>query len=198
MNENIEIIDNFLDEKYFNDLYNIAISPNFPYYLSRHKFTVSDDTIKNNLNYYKNINEYIQFVHCFYLSNDPDNDNKEYKSETLFIIDKFIHTLINKKKYKKFELLRAKINFQPRIENQNNNQHNCPHTDDNRDHTVFLFYINDSDGDTFFFKNKKLFKRISPKKNRLVIFDGKTEHAGSHPIKNDFRVVLNMDGITYE
>ena len=62
-------------------------------------------------------------------------------------------------------------------------------------HKVFLFYINDSDGDTFFFNNKEIFKRITPKKNRLVIFDGNIKHAGTHPIKSEKRIVLNIDGI---
>jgi len=67
-----------------------------------------------------------------------------------------------------------------------------PHTDLDHSHLVFLYYINDSDGDTIFLKNNKVFKKVSPKKGRVVIFDGSIEHSGGVPIKSS-RFVLNVD-----
>ena len=57
-----------------------------------------------------------------------------------------------------------------------------------------MLYLNDSDGDTIIFdENFKIKKRITPKKNRVVIFDGITYHTGCHPCKNDKRIVLNVN-----
>jgi hypothetical protein len=71
--------------------------------------------------------------------------------------------------------------------------HNNIHVDMFEPHTVCLYYVNDTDGDTFFFdKEKKIVERITPKKGRMVVFDGLTFHASSMPSKN-YRITLNMD-----
>lgn len=72
--------------------------------------------------------------------------------------------------------------------------HHNPHIDDQtRHHVVVLYYVNDSDGDTFFFdKNKNVTDRVTPKKGRAILFDGKNYHASSSPTKN-VRVTLNLN-----
>lgn len=71
-----------------------------------------------------------------------------------------------------------------------------------------IYYVNDSDGDTFFeesFKNHKelndakfldnltIYRRVSPKKGRVVLFRSDFIHAGSHPKENETRIVLNYN-----
>ena len=57
-----------------------------------------------------------------------------------------------------------------------------------------MLYLNDSDGYTVIFdENKDIKKKISPKKNRVVIFDGMSYHAGSHPCKSNTRMLLNIN-----
>ena len=71
--------------------------------------------------------------------------------------------------------------------------HHTPHRDQQYPHTVLLYYVCGHDGDTFFFDNKKeIIDRVSPKKNRLVIFDGSTRHASSNPTKGH-RISLNLN-----
>jgi len=72
--------------------------------------------------------------------------------------------------------------------------HNNIHIDYETPHTVCLYYVNDTDGDTFIFANDKktITQRISPKKNRCVVFDGLTYHASSAPTK-DKRAIINFD-----
>jgi|SRR6056300_988203 len=56
-----------------------------------------------------------------------------------------------------------------------------------------LYYVNDSDGDTKFFDNDyNEIKSVSPKKGKAVLFNSQTLHAGSNPIKNDVRIVINF------
>jgi hypothetical protein len=187
---NIEVIDNFLSNEDFKKIYDLANSSNFPYFMSRDKYTIPVNIFEKNEKDYENLKEYIQFVHSFY----NIDISKTNKSDYFFIIENFIKNILDKKKIKKFELLRAKINVQTKLEKNTIHNHNTPHNDFPFEHKVFLFYINDSDGDTFFFNNKQIFKQISPKENRLIIFDGDIEHAGTHPINSDKRIVLNIDG----
>ena len=78
------------------------------------------------------------------------------------------------------------------------------HFDTPNPHHVLIYYVNDSDGDTFFFDrrhgevwitdgNYKVIDRVSPKKGRFVLFDGSIYHAGSNPREYDRRMVLNFD-----
>tara|TARA_B100001250_G_C19684468_1_gene737376 strand:+ start:491 stop:811 length:321 start_codon:yes stop_codon:yes gene_type:complete len=61
---------------------------------------------------------------------------------------------------------------------------------------IFLYYVNESDGDTFFFKDYldvNIEKRISPKKGRVVLFDGEHCHASSPPQQTKSRCVINAN-----
>lgn len=80
--------------------------------------------------------------------------------------------------------------------------HHMPHVDTADDHKVFLYYINDSDGDTIFFNERHNGnpvneltedRRVSPKMGRGVIFDGSIYHASSSPSDSSFRCIINVD-----
>ena len=68
------------------------------------------------------------------------------------------------------------------------------HTDSNLPHWVCLYYVTDSDGDTILFKDdrKTEITRVSPKKGRIVFFDGSIPHCSSRPTQNT-RVIVNFD-----
>tara|TARA_Y100000004_G_scaffold197178_1_gene270227 strand:+ start:2830 stop:3423 length:594 start_codon:yes stop_codon:yes gene_type:complete len=85
------------------------------------------------------------------------------------------------------------------------------HTDSSFPHNVILYYINDADGDTILFDlfndnpdnktnfssygeehEQKIKKSVTPKKGRVVIFNGLRYHCATRPKKN-FRSVLNFN-----
>lgn len=69
------------------------------------------------------------------------------------------------------------------------------HTDFSFPHWVCLYYVCDSEGDTILFDdNKNEIQRVSPKKGRIVFFDGSIKHCSSSPSKTH-RVVVNFDFI---
>ena len=69
-----------------------------------------------------------------------------------------------------------------------------PHTDFLFPHKVILFYLNDSDGDTYFYdKEHKIIDSVTPKENRAVLFDGSILHSSSKPIEFSRRIVLNIN-----
>jgi hypothetical protein len=61
-------------------------------------------------------------------------------------------------------------------------------------HLVCLYYVDDSDGPTYFYDDDlNLIKEISPQKGLAVIFDGDILHAGSNPIMHPFRFAININ-----
>ena len=55
-----------------------------------------------------------------------------------------------------------------------------------------IYYINDSDGDTVVYKDKKLIG-VKPEAGKVLMFDGKLHHASSSPVKNKLRKVVNIN-----
>ena len=99
------------------------------------------------------------------------------------------------------EILRAKLNLVPSFKED---VYQTPHVDQNTEHKVFLYYINDSDGETIFFneffdntKKTELTEmiRVKPEMGKGVVFDGLQFHAPTAPKDSSFRVVLNIDFI---
>lgn len=87
--------------------------------------------------------------------------------------------------------------------------HDTFHIDIIQKHLVFLYYINDADGDTIIldkkfdnennflsgnYTNYNVLEKVTPKKGRVVIFDGSYYHAAGIP-KKDYRAVLNFNMI---
>ena len=63
---------------------------------------------------------------------------------------------------------------------------------------IGLYYINDSDGDTIIYEgrdknNLKIANKVSPKKGRIILFDGSQYHSSSYPLKTDKRMVINYN-----
>jgi hypothetical protein len=72
-----------------------------------------------------------------------------------------------------------------------------PHTDFEKSLDSFntiIYYPTDADGDTLFFDaSLNVINRVSPKKGRLVYFDGNILHAGQPPRNSLVRPVINMN-----
>ena len=85
------------------------------------------------------------------------------------------------------------------------------HVDMTVDHKIFLYYINDSDGDTVISnrlrkdgddpflsdQDVEILEKVTPKKGRVVIFDGNLYHAAGVPKKN-YRCILNFNIFDYD
>lgn len=67
------------------------------------------------------------------------------------------------------------------------------HIDEPNAHVVFIYYVNDADGDTCLYKGGEIAHRISPKRGRGVFFNGRTYHASSSPVDARFRCVVNFN-----
>lgn len=96
------------------------------------------------------------------------------------------------------QVLRAKFNL---LNQSSSTEFNYPHIDTTEpDFITLLYYVNDSDGDTFVFNEKypsashtvTIQDRISPKKGKAVLFDSSIYHSSSNPTSHNVRVVLSI------
>ena len=75
-------------------------------------------------------------------------------------------------------------------------EYHVPHQDvawgeRGREYKSFLYYLNDSDGDTFFFDDQNnIIQRQTPKANTMIEFNSRILHASSNPTQGP-RYVLN-------
>lgn len=184
----IKVFDNVISKQDQENIEKFMTGDEFPWFFSQAGYYntttfVTEETkhlVENN----PNIKEYFVLSHTTY---DERGVVSSFNESCITILESIV-----KEKYK---LLRIKCNLSTKIESFKSYEHNIPHTDFNNYNTkTAIFYVNDSDGDTFFFDNNGVvIKRITPKKNRLVLFDCTQLHAGSHPSKNDKRICINYN-----
>ena len=174
-------------------------NPFFPWYIGENLDSTNPVYIENHFKKLtNNIFEYTQFVHTFV------QDSTEVSSAVAVPLTVFNRA---KEKYQlNDDLLRIKANFCTKIHIDQIDAHHTPHIDDNDHHWTMIYYVNDSDGDLFLFDEvvpmyKELTtissitvkQRVTPKQGRCVIFDGHRLHAGMHPTKHNYRMVINFN-----
>lgn len=156
----------------------------FPWYLGEgHEGTSAENQYSSS----PNVFEYMQLCHGFV------NDFKVTSNHhnLTMVMERMLQA-----KYPFLgRIKRIKANLQAKVHNTNPNAHNTPHIDGDIEHWVALYYVNNSDGDTFIFDNDGLTvkQRITPQQGQVVIFDGSTLHAGMHPRTTDYRIVINFN-----
>lgn len=119
-------------------------------------------------------------------------------------------------------IVRVKTNLQTRAPESSRGKYSTPHVDYLNTFNIHMlsaiYYLDDSDGDTYFFEgdisqvstellrgdneteerasflnNLKIFSKVSPKKGRIVFFPCVWLHAGSFPIDYSTRIVTNYN-----
>lgn len=181
----MKIIDNFITQQEQEDFEEYVSSSNFAYRLYHSHLHVRQIEQKWT-------HAPMQMSHHLY---ELESDKA---SPHLPIIRKFTKKL--ETEFGKIQLIRAKVNLTFPYPPMMNYEHQVPHIDlqydngDPVDHKVLLYYINPSDGPTYFFdESYRITDQVYPKKGRAVIFDGSQIHAASNPVKNPFRFILNVD-----
>jgi hypothetical protein len=106
------------------------------------------------------------------------------------------------------QLIRIKINLCVNAQTGNPNAHGMPHVDFTEIKEPLMsaiYYVNDSTGDTLIFDQRfgqkaplTVKTRVTPKKGRLLVFDGGLLHAGNTPRTNAPRININFDAFVYE
>ena len=149
-----------------------------------------------------NPDEFLKFDDISLLAHRLVRDNRSCSDFLLPLIDSIgIEDLINRH-HLTGEVLRAQVNLflkRDKIINP------CPHIDVRQvPHFGILYYVNDADGDTVFYdrseydSNEELgsmqeWRRETPTKGDILIFDGRIYHSPSCPVETTHRMSVNFD-----
>ena len=183
------IYDDFLPLLDSNLIEEILIkSSNFPWYLLDYGTCPEDDLISRP-EYAKS--DRPQLAHSFF--------NPEGKSSYVDLVMPLVKELERREKKQYLSrLVRIKANLIMQDKIYGENEFHFPHKDLTKPATSLLYYVNDSDGDTFIFNETDidepltLLNRISPKKNRAVVFNSNKMHASSSPRFSNIRSVISV------
>jgi len=191
-------IENVFSSFYHEKIKETLLGELFPWYYNTQTSLAGPATIVS-----ENTKDSSQFNHIFF-----HNDMGEEPNSTVFeLVEPMIHVLEDHTN-KKFKFVRVKSNMLMKDPNYPNNHYNIPHVDwypeldkTKGDYFSFLYYVNESDGDTFFFKEDyygyqkhptlTLDTRNTPKANTGIFFGSDIYHASSPPRISERRVVIN-------
>lgn len=182
----MQVVNNFITPEEQKELYEYVSSNKMPYRIYPTHIFDENSLLKDKVHAPQ------QLTHFMYMHGE------ENSSPHLKIIRPIFDMLQNW--LGEITLFRVKVNVTFPYPGYNRYQPQVAHTDmaydDGRKvpHQVFLYYINDSDGPTYFFNEKyELTDAIEPRMGRGVLFDGSQLHAGSNPVQYPFRFALNIN-----
>lgn len=166
----IKVMTDMIPKKAQDELEAILLGWNFPWYHYANTNYASQITQPDDVP---------QFTHGFIRENASNSQMSHIPLKLLDLIG-----------VPKDNLLRVKANLlmrEPEV------KIHPPHTDDDREHIAFIYYVNESDGDTHFYEGDKIIKTVSPKKGSGVFFNGSIFHASASPVNTRYRIVLNYN-----
>lgn len=166
----MKVLDNLVSKSFQNKIENYLLNNNFPWFYQKESLQSSMPK-KYKIQTKDTFNEF-QMCHKFI-------DKGKINSQHIEIIVELLKEL----KMETSQILRCKANL--KFKTTTNKKHNIFHIDNPNSHKVLIYYVNDSDGDTVFFdEDLNIKKKITPKMGNMVLFNGNSPHAASHPIKS--------------
>jgi hypothetical protein len=192
------IIDNFLPSMYQQSIESLVTGSEFPWIFNN--YSVSQEPLTQFFHIDEPYKEHIQFRHIFVYDGKIKSDYFKY---IVPLFSAFEQT--TGKKIKSYFRIKANL-----LMPQSGTTVQQPHVDNMLEYTrssivtdklTLLYYVNDSDGDTILYNQHYSGKpiglvteqqRVSPVKNRAIIFDSNQVHAGSCPNNSDYRMVINI------
>jgi predicted nucleotidyltransferase len=169
------IVDNVLPKSYADEVKNALCSDTFPWYFN-------NGLIPNATN----LIDPFQFTHNIIIDGEARSDVYALIKPMLYFIE--WHTNIKIKK-----VVRIKANLITR-NNSACDASRTMHQDKVGNYKTFLYYVDDSDGDTILFSEDKKTEtlKLTPQANKALYFDSSTWHASGIPVVAKRRVVINF------
>lgn len=183
------VVDNILNQLHADDIEKKIFAEDFPFYYMNDSVTEGKLHVKD----LDSIRKSPQFIHLLCGGGEIFSDNFSMMAGA--VVDK-VSEFFEKET---LDITRAKINFKVSTFNTSEDTFSAPHIDTSTRHIAMIYYVHDTDGDTFIFDSDgNTVDRVSPKKNRILIFDGSIVHASGFPIRNDNRCVINYNAVNEE
>ena len=182
----MQVIDNFLTKTYYDHILKLLTSRDFEW---RYGNNITEPHGNK-----EHFNEY-GFSHVFW-----DGSKKEQNGKYTTFIQPLLFQIMDIANCD--FIIRARADMVTWT-GEENFMHPA-HTDFHMPNTASIFYVNETDGDTIFYNIKPNdvpngeadeLEKVSPKANRLVLFDGDLLHTGSSPIKHKNRILINSNYI---
>lgn len=194
----ILVIDNLVNPRYANAIENDVVNSLQYAYLRQTSTNIKYGEYLGKLYEDENVADYGQFSSPIF---DAEvNYNHPFYYET---IKPLIYMLEDRVPELNITgICRVKANILTK-QNLPTTHYNIPHHDGSNKCYSLVYYTQDSDGDTFLFNEffsmgadhpdkLTVARRVTPKKNRAVLFESNRYHASSNPTINKDRIVLNF------
>ena len=186
----IIVIDDFISLEYQQKIKNelLGLDNNFPWYY------VEDVTGAGDYDSQHRAGFGHQYV-IFY-----ENDTSEIESVYHHLFTPMLSKACQHLKMPQTEVIQGRSFLQFPLRNIDTSVVDTPHVDldDEEEHTVVLYYVIDSDGDTIIYNEREETstytekQRVTPKQGRVVIFDGRQYHTAQQP-SNGTRCIVNYN-----
>ena len=186
MIDNIFVVDDEISKEKQDLLENLLINNNdFPWLF------IKDVTSANSGSELKNYG----FTHIF------KSEKGKVVSSAYNLFEEIAKEACSKINFEFTSIIKCRSFLQTPKDNQGYNE---PHVDFLHEHMVFLYYVNDTDGETYLFNDVyngeksfenldlEIIKKVMPKKGRGLFFNGNRFHASSYPSKT-IRCIVNFD-----
>lgn len=182
----IKILDDIVPQQTQDNIENLITSNKFPwFYQSEMEYNVTNLTNSG-------ITPTVGFIHPFWLKGKDNSTFSKFSLPPL-------NYLLDSEGLVLDKIIRIKTNLLLQVNNYTNDSFGIPHIDEVDKHYVAIYYVNDCDGDTFIFNEDIHFKgsevtlnkRVSPKKGRILFFEGNRYHCASNPMKSHARFIIN-------
>ena len=161
----MKVIENFLEDSFFQDLKKLVIESEFSWFKRKNMLKNNDD----DLGY---------FTHSFFNKNTINC--KHY--------NQYILPILNQLEVK--APIEVRANLSPSCFYKKNA---CAfHVDRDYDSKTAILYLNDCNGGTEFKINNKI-ELVKAEENKIVIFDTNTQHRGTKSTDQDFRYIINFN-----
>jgi hypothetical protein len=191
--DDIVVIDNVVPEQYQNLIESQMIAENVNWHYMK-DITYDVDKIKDT----SMIESKPAFAHKFY------DREKGVISPAYGLVLPIVYFACDKVKFQITEIIAVRSFLTiPLPSHMNSVDH--PHVDREVSHLNVLYYVNDADGDTVFYdktfrdisptqvrtEDLTIYKQVTPRKGRAVVFDGSRYHASTRPTTGS-RIVVNF------
>lgn len=184
------VIRDIIDKEHQLQIEDVMTSLSFPWFFNKwvdqyptryHSVNILDSNIFNSF----------QFSHVFY-----DNGAA---MPTYNMVEPLLSAIISKHNIRHHNVLRVKANLTTAHE-VSPEKYQIPHVDTSPPCRTFIYYVNDSDGETVLFNetvndnfDKFTIKELSePIRGSVLSFDGSHYHAGRYPRNTSKRIVINF------
>ena len=169
----MKVIDNFLLEYQFNQLYSIMMGSDFPWYYNPMVLGKDDDDY---------IQDRWQLCHTFY--HKWDNNGAQSAFNTL------MEPIVSKLEIKPDNLFRIKANLNPKtIFHRRGGYHTDVRSSTHSNVKTAILYVNTNNGWTHI----KGYGKVKSVANRMVIFDCNLSHSGYTCTDEKTRVLINFN-----